>query len=125
MATLSQAAVAQNSSTYNTSDGANNGQPSAHQADNQNDQNLPQELRNKLTEAGFTDVKVVPSSFFVTAKSKDGQDVMMRISPSSMTMLTELPADRTSTTGGGSNSTNDSGASNTNGANSSGMSNDR
>src|SRR3954452_22695007 len=112
VATLSQVALAQNSSTYNSSNPANNGQPSANQAENQNSQNLPQELRKKLTDAGFTDVKVVPSSFFVTAKSKDGRDVMMRIAPGSMTVVTEMPADMTSTTGSGSNSTDLNGSNN-------------
>jgi len=116
-AALSYAAVAQNSSTYNSGDPTKSGQASAPQPDDQNSQNVPQELRNKLTDAGFTDVKVVPSSFFVTAKTKDGRDVMMRISPGGMTMVTEMPADMTSTMGSGSNSR-DLNGSNNSGANS-------
>src|SRR4051812_42066469 len=116
VAALSQISLAQNPSTYNRNEPAINGQTSPNQADNQNNQDLPQELRKKLTDAGFTDVKVVPSSFFVTAKSKDGQDVMMRISPGSMTMVTDMPPDMTSTTGSGSNST-DLNGSNNSGAN--------
>src|SRR5665213_2398050 len=67
---------------------------------NQKSQNLPQEFRQKLTSAGFTDVQIVPSSFLVSAKNKDGNRVMMRIGPESMTMLTEVPVDQT--TGSGS-----------------------
>jgi glycogen debranching enzyme len=74
---------------------------SGQQSTTQPTQAIPQELRKKLTDAGFTDVKIVPSSYFVTAKNKQGHDVLMRIGPNSMTVLTEAPADNTSTTGAG------------------------
>jgi hypothetical protein len=121
IAALSQAAAAQDSSIYNSSQPTNNGQT---QSDVQNTQNLPQQLRKELTDAGFTDVKVVPSSFLVTAKSKDGQEVMIRISPGSMTMVTEVPADMTSTTGHAGNNT-DVNRSNNSGADSDSMSSER
>lgn len=95
---LSQVGMAQNSPSSNDNSTNNNGQQSATQPS----QTIPQELRKKLSDAGFTDVKIIPSSFFVTAKNKQGQDVMMRIGPNSMTMLTEVPTDGTSTTGAGS-----------------------
>jgi len=100
VAGLSQAANAQNSSNQNQSTTNNNGQQSSAQPA----QNVPQDLQKKLTDAGFTNLKIVPSSFFVTAKNKQGQDVMMRITPDSMTMVTEVPVDNASTTGSGSNS---------------------
>jgi hypothetical protein len=65
----------------------------------QSKQSVPQELRQKLTSAGFTDIEIVPSSFLVSAKNKEGNQVMMRISPNSMTTLTEVPVSATSTTG--------------------------
>jgi hypothetical protein len=100
---LSQAALAQTSTQQNQRSGA---------AENtQAPENLPQELRQKLTSSGFTDVKVVPSSFVVSAKDKDGRPVMMRITPTSMTVLTELPVSNTPTTGAGSDSSTNPGQS--------------
>jgi hypothetical protein len=54
-------------------------------------QRLPEEIRQKLTEMGFTDVKVVPGSFLVTAKDKQGEPVSMLIGPDSMTMFKPGP----------------------------------
>jgi hypothetical protein len=62
-------------------------------------QTIPQELRQKLTSAGYTDVEIVPSSFIVSAKNKEGNHVMMRVSPDSMTMLTEVPVSAPLTAG--------------------------
>ena len=85
---LSQAAYAQGTAT-----------PPA----TQNTQSIPQELRQKLTAAGFTEVNVMPSSFLVSAKNKSGEPVLMRIGPDSMTVLTEEPVAQT--TGSGATST--------------------
>lgn len=62
-------------------------------------QNLPQEIRSKLKDDGFTDVKVVPGSFIVSAKDKRGEPVTMMIGPNSMMMVTQV-------TGGTGSSTN-------------------
>ena len=51
-------------------------------------QNMPQELQQKLTEQGFSDVKVVPDSFLVSAKDKQGYPVTMLIGPDSLTVFT-------------------------------------
>lgn len=59
-------------------------------------QDLPQEIRAKLKEDGFADVKVVPGSFIVSAKDKRGEPVTMLIGPDSMMMVTQV------TNGGGS-----------------------
>lgn len=53
---------------------------------------LPDKIREKLTAQGYEDVKVAPSSFVVSAKDKNGQRVMMLISPTSMTMM-KVPDD--------------------------------
>ncbi len=53
-------------------------------------QNLPQEIRAKLREDGFSDVKVVPGSFIVSAKDKRGEPVTMVIGPNSMMMVTQV-----------------------------------
>lgn len=65
---------------------------------------LPRELKQKLKNDGFTNVQVVPSSFMVSAKDKNGDPVLMMIGPHSMTMLTEVPKSDRSTTGSGSDS---------------------
>ncbi|MGA9599929.1 MAG: hypothetical protein WBS22_06695 [Methylocystis sp.] len=51
-------------------------------------QNVPQELQQKLTDQGFSDVKVVPDSFLVSAKDKQGYPVTMLIGPNSLTVFT-------------------------------------
>lgn len=88
--------------------------PSAGQADpkpsaqtSQNAQSLPQQIQQKLKSQGFTDVKVVPGSFLVSAKDKEGDPVMMVIGPHSMTVFTMHSSDR-STTGSGQNGSNPS-----------------
>ncbi|HZT24221.1 MAG TPA: hypothetical protein VFA57_00840 [Pseudolabrys sp.] len=69
-------------------------------ASNVSAQQLPEEIKNKLQQDGFTDVKVIPGSFLVSAKDKNGDTVNMVIGPNSMMMLTEVPAN--TTTGAGS-----------------------
>jgi hypothetical protein len=100
VAGLSQVALAQDSSQQNPPSGAANTQaPEA----------LPQKLAQKLSSAGFSDVKVVPSSFVVSAKDKAGRPVMMHITPTSMTILTEVPVNDASTTGAGGDNPSNSG----------------
>ena len=53
-------------------------------------QNLPQEIRAKLKNDGFTNVKVIPGSFIVSAKDKRGEPVTMIIGPDSMMMVTQV-----------------------------------
>jgi hypothetical protein len=50
---------------------------------------LRQEMTQSLQKSGFTDVKVVPDSFFVQAKDKSGNPVSMLISPNSVTELVD------------------------------------
>ncbi len=50
-------------------------------------QHGPQKLREKLTQDGYTDVKIAPGSYVVSARDKDGHKVMMMIGPTSMTMM--------------------------------------
>lgn len=52
--------------------------------------NLRQELQQQLSSAGYTSIKIMPSSFYVQAKSKDGQPVAMVIGPDSMVAVTEV-----------------------------------
>lgn len=68
-------------------------------------------LGQKLQSQGFTNVQVVPGSFLVSAKDKDGDPVNMVIGPHSMTMFTSTSANE-------SNSSNDSNSSGNTGASS-------
>ena len=52
---------------------------------------IGQRLRNDLAKAGFTDIKIMPSSFLVRAKDSQGNPVMLVINPDSMTEVTEAP----------------------------------
>jgi hypothetical protein len=51
-------------------------------------QALPQEIKQKLASHGFQDVRVIPESFLISAKDKDGKPITMIISPTAMTVLT-------------------------------------
>src|SRR5262245_26670576 len=50
---------------------------------------IPQEIRDKLTAHGFTDVEVVPGSYLVIAKDEGGDPVMMLIAPNGIAIVTE------------------------------------
>ncbi len=60
-------------------------------------------LRQQLTKAGFSNVKILDAAYLVQARTEDGHDVMMMINP---------PASGTQTSGamGGSSATGSSGA---------------
>jgi len=89
-------AASPSSNTANPSTG------SASQEAIQTTQNLPKEIRSKLQQDGFTNVQIVPGSFLVSAKDKNGDPVTMVLGPNSMMMLTEVPNKSRSTTGSGS-----------------------
>jgi hypothetical protein len=50
-------------------------------------QQVPRKLREKLTADGYSDVKIAPGSYVVSAKDKNGNRVVMMIGPTSMTMM--------------------------------------
>src|SRR6202047_2937890 len=57
------------------------------QSTNQPDLNLqalPAQLQKTLQDAGLTDIQIVPQSFLVRAKDRDGHLVMMVINPDSI-----------------------------------------
>jgi len=62
-------------------------------------QNAPQSLRDRLASAGFSDVRIAPSSLVITAKDQSDRPVMMHITPRSISFLTEVPAVSSSTSG--------------------------
>ncbi|HEY7246037.1 MAG TPA: hypothetical protein VH678_19370 [Xanthobacteraceae bacterium] len=49
---------------------------------------VQQKVRQNLEQAGFTDIQLMPSSFLVRAKDRDGNPVMMVINPDSITEMT-------------------------------------
>ena len=59
--------------------------------------NMRQQLQDQMTKAGYTDVTVTPSSFYIHAKNKQGDPVAMVIGPESFTEVTEIPAPKTAT----------------------------
>jgi sporulation protein YlmC with PRC-barrel domain len=67
-------------------------------------QNLRTELTQMLQKSGYTDIKVAPSSFMVHAKDRDGNRVVMSISPDEFTEITTNVGDSASdrTTGNAS-----------------------
>lgn len=57
----------------------------------QHHRNLRHQLTSDLKQAGFTDVRVMPESFLVQAKDKNGDPVSMFISPNGMTEVAAVP----------------------------------
>jgi type IV pilus biogenesis protein CpaD/CtpE len=53
---------------------------------------LRQQVRDNLAKAGFTDIRIMPTSFMVRAKDQSGNPVMMVINPDSFTEVTAMPA---------------------------------
>jgi hypothetical protein len=77
--------------------GANNGG----QAQNQS---VRDRVQRNLQQAGFTDIKIMPESFLVRAKDRDGNTVMMVINPDSVTAVTEFHHESATTGSGGAGS---------------------
>jgi hypothetical protein len=57
---------------------------------NQAQQFNRQQVQSHLQKSGFTDIKIMPESYFVRAKDKSGNSVMMVINPDSVTGITEI-----------------------------------
>jgi hypothetical protein len=53
---------------------------------------LRQQVRDNLTKAGFTDIRIMPTSFLIRAKDQSGNPVMMVINPDSFTEVTAVSA---------------------------------
>ncbi len=64
-------------------------------------QPMPAQIEKKLKDQGFSNVQVVPGSYIVSARDKQGDPVTMVIGPHSMTMFTTVSTG--DTTGTGSN----------------------
>jgi hypothetical protein len=99
LATTAYAANTSSGSSANTTgmNNAKNANSASETNARQTAQNLPQEIRAKLKDDGFTDVKVVPGSFIVSAKDKRGEPMIMMIGPNSMMMVTQATKGGTGT----------------------------
>jgi hypothetical protein len=65
---------------------------------------LRQQVRDNLAKAGFTDIRIMPTSFMVRAKDQTGNPVMMVINPDSFTEVTAMPANNNQNGGAQTNS---------------------
>jgi sporulation protein YlmC with PRC-barrel domain len=52
------------------------------------------QIRDMLQKSGFTEIQVMPGSFLIHAKDKDGSPVVMNVSPDSFTEMTEVVRDK-------------------------------
>ena len=81
------AAIAQTNAP-NTSTAA----PSTHAASDSTNTATPlrDNIRGMLQKSGFSDIKMLPSSFMIRAKDQQGNPVVMSVSPDSVTEISEL-----------------------------------
>ncbi len=101
--TLALALPAAAQSTQSQSSGnstVQSGQQGSQQS--QNTMHVRQQVKQDLQQAGFTNVQVMPESFLVRAKDKEGRPVMMVINPNSITAVTAMATP--SQSGSGQNS---------------------
>jgi sporulation protein YlmC with PRC-barrel domain len=95
------AAMAQTNSPNKT---PSNNIRSAAAPNTQNQQSLRAQTRDMLQKAGFTDVQVMTGSLLIRAKDKDGNPVVMNISPDSLTEVAEVRGTGQSDSAGSTNS---------------------
>jgi hypothetical protein len=57
-------------------------------------QSIERRVQTRLALAGFTDIQMVPTSFIIRARNRDGKAVMMELSSDSLTGSQEPPADQ-------------------------------
>ena len=61
--------------------------------------NIRQQIQSQLTKAGYTDVTIMPSSFYVRAKDKKGNPMELVIGPDFFTEVTEMAPKATASSG--------------------------
>lgn len=62
------------------------------------------QIRSDLEQSGFTDIHIMPESFLVRAKNKQGMEVMMVVNPDSITAVTAYNASGDNSSNTASNS---------------------
>ena len=90
---LTVPALAANSNSDNSS-------PNSSSSNTQNAQQAEQTLRQDLSKAGYTDIKIVPGSFLVHAKDSKGEPTEMMVTPNSVTAITAMNTSGNSSQGG-------------------------
>jgi hypothetical protein len=58
---------------------------------NQDAQSFEQRVEQRLTQAGFSNIEMVPTSILIRAIDRDGNPVTMALSPDSLAELLEVP----------------------------------
>jgi hypothetical protein len=66
----------------------------------QNTMQIQEQLRQDLSKAGYSDIQIMPGSFLVRAKDKQGNQTEMMISPTSMTKITAVSPSGSATQSG-------------------------
>ena len=89
---VSGVALAQNASPASKSDTttdatSSSSQTQANTSSSASHESVRREMKQTLQQAGFTNVRVMPDSFLVQAKDKNGHPVAMIINPNSMTEI--------------------------------------
>jgi TRAP-type C4-dicarboxylate transport system substrate-binding protein len=59
---------------------------------NQGVQSFQQRVQQRLMQAGFSNIEMVPTSILIRAIDRDGNPVMLSLSPASLAALLEAPA---------------------------------
>jgi hypothetical protein len=65
--------------------------PSTGQSQGQSNESVRAHIQQNLQAAGFTDIRIMHSSFLVRAKDRDGNPVMLVINPDSITAVEAGP----------------------------------
>ncbi len=98
---LTAPAFAQSSSVTTSDAGASNLPP-----DTLVTLDTQQKLKQSLTQSGFQDVLVTPSSYLIHAKAPDGSHIVMLVSPDRLHAIIEPASGSSSAPGGPSSSQN-------------------
>ena len=60
--------------------------------DSADGQSMPDKIREKLSQDGYKDISVMPTSYAVSATDKDGKPVLLLIGPGSAKTLEQAPS---------------------------------
>ena len=67
---------------------------------NQDAQSFEQRVERRLTQAGFSNIEMVPTSILIRAIDRDGNPVTMALSPDSLAELLAVPGGQNDGSGG-------------------------
>lgn len=96
-------ALAQTNSANNDSANGNTGTTAAASHATTSPAQIEQDLRQDLSKAGYTNIKIMPGSFLVHAKDSKGNPTEMMVSPNSVTEVTAMNAAGNSAQNGSAN----------------------